>query len=83
MCAVGLPAAAGALNNVRSLREFSRHAFRYSRMAAIMRSYLRKFGEESSIEDLGQLAEKAGGLLTAETRGWLIEVSGHNLEIDG
>ena len=83
MCAIGLPAAAGALSNVRSLREFSRHAFRYSRMAAIMRSYLKKFGEESSIEDLGQLAEKAGALLTAETRGWLIEVSGHNLEIDG
>jgi len=83
MFAICLPAVAGALSNIRSLRDFSRHAFRYTRMAAVMRWYLEKFGEESSIEDLGLLAEKAGSLLTAETRGWLVEVSGHGLEIHG
>lgn len=83
MCAIGLPAVAGALSNIRSIREFSRHAFRYTRMAAVVRWYLEKFGEQSSVDDLGLLAEKVGNLLTAETRGWLVEVSGHGLEIHG
>jgi hypothetical protein len=81
MCAIGLPAVAGALSNIRGLREFSRHAFRYTRMAVVMRSYLEQIGEESSIDDLGVMAEKVGNLLTAETRGWLVEVSGHGLEM--
>jgi hypothetical protein len=80
MCAIGLPAVAGALSNIRSLREFSRHAFRYTRMAAVIRSYLYEFGEESSIDDIGLVAEKVGSLLTDETRNWLVEISTHGIE---
>jgi hypothetical protein len=83
MCAIGLPAGAAALSNVRSIREFSRHSFRYARMAAVLRRYTEKFDDESTIEDLRQLAEEVGDLLTAETRGWLVEVSGRGLEIHG
>jgi hypothetical protein len=80
MCAIGLPAVAAALSNVRSLREFSRHSFRFARMAAVMRRYLDKFDEESDRERLRQLAEEVGGLLTAETRDWLGVVSARALE---
>jgi hypothetical protein len=83
MCAIGLPAVAAALSNVRSLREFSRHAFRYTRMAAVIRSYLDEFGEEPSADDIAVVAKKVGNLLTAETRGWLVEVSAHGIELDG
>jgi hypothetical protein len=83
MCAIGLPAAAGALSNARSLREFSRHSFRYARMAAILRRYMGKFDDESGIDDIRRLAEDVGSLLTAETRGWLVEVSAQGLEIHG
>ncbi len=77
MCAIGLPAVAGALSSVRGLRQFRRHQFRYARMAAVIQWYLRK---ESSADDIGSLAEKVGNLLTAETRGWLVEISSDKLE---
>jgi hypothetical protein len=83
MCAIGLPAVAAALSNIRSTREFSHHAFRYQRNAAIVSWYLSKFDDESSIKELGALAEKMGNLFTSETRGWLGEVSEHGLEIHG
>jgi hypothetical protein len=81
MCAIGLPAVAAALSNIRSIREFKYHAFRYKRMAAVVRWYLDNFPEEPDEKDLAHLAERVGSLLTAETRGWLVEVSGHNLEM--
>jgi hypothetical protein len=80
MCAIGLPAAAGALSNVRNLREFSRHSFRYARMAAVLRRYEERFEHKSDIKSLRRLAEEVGRLLTAETRNWLVEVSEHRLE---
>jgi hypothetical protein len=80
MCAIGLPAVAGALSNVRSLREFSRHAFRYTRMADVIYTYLDEFGEEPTLHEIGLAAEKVGSLLTAETRDWLVEVSSHGIE---
>jgi hypothetical protein len=83
MCAIGLPAVAGALSNVRSIREFSRHPFRYARMAAVLRRYTGVLDDEPDIRDLGKLAVEVGGLLTAETRNWLGEVSGRGLEIPG
>jgi hypothetical protein len=82
MCAIGLPAVAAALSNIRSLREFSRHAFRYQRLAAVVGWYLSD-DKEPSIEDLGLLAERVGSLFTAETRNWLLEISGHDLEPAG
>jgi hypothetical protein len=39
--------------------------------------------DEPDIRDLGKLAVEVGGLLTAETRNWLGEVSGRGLEIPG
>ena len=83
MCAIGLPAVAGVLTNVRSIREFSRHSFRYARMAAILRRYMERFNNETDIDELRELAEKVGEVLTAETKGWLVEVSGRGLEIHG
>jgi hypothetical protein len=83
MCAIGLPAVAAALSNIRSLREFSRHAFRYQRTAAVVSWYLSESVKEPSIEDLGVLAERVASLFTVETRGWLLEVSEHHLEMAG
>jgi hypothetical protein len=83
MCAIGLPAAAGALSNVRSIREFSRHSFRYARMAAVLRRYTKRFNDELDIDTLRQVATEVGDLLTEETRGWLLEVSQRDLEIHG
>jgi hypothetical protein len=80
MCAIGLPAAAAALSNVRSIREFSRHSFRYARMATVMRRYIEKFENEPNNENLRKLAKDVDGLLTAETSGWLVEVSARGLE---
>ena len=83
ICAIGLPAVAAALSNIRSLREFGRHAFRYQRMAAVVRWYLSESDEQASIDDLGLLAEEVGRLFTAETGNWLVEVSEHDLEPAG
>ncbi len=80
MGAIGLPAVAAALSNIRSLREFSRHAFRYTRNAAVIRSYLYESGEEPSVDDIGLVAKKVGILLTDETRNWLVEISTHDIE---
>jgi SMODS and SLOG-associating 2TM effector domain 3 len=82
MCAIGLPAMAGALSNVRSTREFSRHSFRYARMEALLRRYASAL-DEPDLKDLRQLAVQVGDLLTAETRNWLVEVSGRGLESPG
>jgi hypothetical protein len=83
MCAIGLPAVAAALSNIRSIREFTRHSFRYRRMAAVLRGRLEAFDDESGIEGLRKLAAEVSDLLTDETRGWLVEVSGRGLEIHG
>lgn len=80
MCAIGLPAVVAALSNVRSLREYARHSFRYARMAAVLHRYLEKFDDEPDIKDLRQLAVEVSALLTAETNGWLLEVSAQSLE---
>jgi hypothetical protein len=50
MCAIGLPAFAGFLVNVRSLREFSRHSNRYANMAKVLHWYLDRFEE---VEEAG------------------------------
>jgi hypothetical protein len=83
MCAIGLPAAAGALSNIRSLREFSRHSLRYARVANALRWYMRQFGHELSIHDLQELAANIDTVLTAEARGWLGVVSERGLELHG
>jgi hypothetical protein len=91
MCAIGLPAVAAALSNVRNIREFSRHSFRYARNAAVLRRYKARNEaiqdqhkgrpyDRSGIKDLQQLAAEVGSLLTAETRNWLVEVSERPLE---
>jgi len=83
MCAIGLPAVAGALSNVRSIREFSRHAFRYARMAAVLRRYMDRLEDTRDIAGLRRLTTDVNDLLTAETSGWLVEVSARSLEIHG
>lgn len=83
MCAIGLPAAAGALSNVRSLREFRRHSLRYARMADVLRMYLDQFEQEADINDLRRLARNIDGVLTAEARDWLGVVAEQGLEIHG
>jgi hypothetical protein len=83
MCAIGLPAVAGALSNIRSLREFSRHSIRYARMANVLHWYIRKFEQEMSIDQLRKLTAEMDGILTAEARGWLGVVSERGLEIHG
>jgi hypothetical protein len=88
MCAIGLPAVVGALSNVRNLREFSRHSFRYARMAAVLRRYREQWNDESDtkwndksdIKGLRRLAGEVSHLLTTETRNWLVEVSERRLE---
>jgi hypothetical protein len=83
MCAIGLPAIAGFLVNVRSLREFSRHATRYASMANVLNWYLDQFVQESSAKQLRRLAVNIDRVLTAESRGWLGAVAEHGIEIHG
>lgn len=91
ICAIGLPAVAAALSNVRNIREFSRHSFRYARHAAVLRRYKerndalqeryrKQLNDESGIRDLQRLTAEVGNLLTGETRNWLIEISERPLE---
>lgn len=83
ICAIGLPAVAAALSNVRSIREFRHHSYRYARMAAILRWHLQRSGDPSGIDDLGALAVEVDDLLTEDLNEWLDEVSGRGLEIHG
>jgi hypothetical protein len=83
MCAIGLPAVAGVLVNIRSLREFSRHSNRYANMANVLRWYLDQFVQESSAKHLRHLAVNVDHVLTAESRGWLGAVSERGIEIHG
>jgi hypothetical protein len=83
ICAIGLPAVAAALSNVRSIREFRHHAYRYARMAAILRWRLQRSGDPSGIDDLRALAVKVDDQLTEDLNEWLDEVSGRGLEVHG
>jgi hypothetical protein len=80
MCAIGLPAVAGVLSNVRSIREFRKHSYRYARMAAILRWYLQRSDDASDIDHLRGLAIAVDDLLTEELTRWLDEVSSQGLE---
>jgi hypothetical protein len=81
MCAIGLPAVAAVLANIRSLREFSRHSTRFANMAKVLHWYLDQFVAESSVDHLRDLALSVYDVLTAESRGWLGAVSGRGIEI--
>jgi hypothetical protein len=81
MCAIGLPAIAGFLVNVRSLREFNRHATRYASMANVLNWYLDQSVQEPNAEHLRRLAVNIDRVLTAESRGWLGAVAEHGIEI--
>jgi hypothetical protein len=81
MCAIGLPAVAAVLANIRSLREFSRHSTRFANMAKVLHWYLDQFVAESSADRLRDLALGVYDVLTAESRGWLGAVSGRGIEI--
>lgn len=83
MCAIGLPAVAGVLVNIRSLREFTRHSNRYASMAKVLRWYLDQFVQESSAKHLRHLAVNVDHVLTAESRGWLGAVAERGIEIHG
>ena len=83
MCAIGLPAVASFLANMRSMREFRRHSVRYALMANVLRWYLDQFVQESTIDHLRQLAENIDHVLTEESRGWLGAVSERGLEAPG
>jgi hypothetical protein len=83
MCAIGLPAVAGALASVRGIREFRKHSYRYARMAATLRWYLHRSDYASDIDQLRGLVTEVDDLLTDELTRWLDEVSGQSLEVHG
>jgi hypothetical protein len=81
MCAIALPALAAALANIRSLREFTRHASRYANMATVLDWYLDQYMADLNADHLRLLALSVYDVLTAESRGWLGAVTGHGIEI--
>jgi hypothetical protein len=83
MCAIGLPAVAGALASVRGIREFRQHSYRYARMAATLRWYLHRSDYALDVDQLRGLATEVDDLLTDELTRWLDEVSGQSLEVHG
>jgi hypothetical protein len=82
MFAIGLPAVAGALSGIRSLREFRRHSLRYARMAGVLQHYLNQLDHQSDMNSLAQFAKTIDGVLVAESRDWLGAVAEQGLEID-